>query len=72
MRDADTTQHTPLQKFFAEHKELKISEFAKIIGIDATLMRNYINGFKKPSKERTQEILAGIHNLAKEYKEIAF
>ena len=38
-----------------------------MIGIDATLMRNYINGFKKPPKEREQEILLGIHNLAAQY-----
>lgn len=72
MIEPDQSQPTPLQQFFAAHKELKISEFAKIIGIDATLLRNYINGFKRPSAERTQEILAGIHNLAKEYKEIVF
>lgn len=62
------TDLTPLQRFFATHKEIiKVSEFAKTIGIDATLMRNYINGFKKPSKEREREILSGIHNLAAQY-----
>ena len=63
---------TPLQRFFLTHKEIKVSEFAKIVNIDATLLRNYINGFKKPSKEREQEILNGIHRLANQYAEAAF
>lgn len=63
---------TPLQRFFSSHKEIKISEFANMIGIDATLMRNYINGYKKPSKEREQEILKGIHSLAVEYAATSF
>ena len=58
---------TALQRFFLTHKEIKISEFAKRIGIDPTLMRNYINGFKKPSAQREQLILDGIHTLASEY-----
>lgn len=67
MSEFNSIHLTPLQQFFAAHKEIKVSEFAKIIGIDATLMRNYINGFKKPSKEREREILLGIHNLAAQY-----
>lgn len=66
MNEQESNQ-TPMQHFFANHKEIKISEFAKMIGIDATLLRNYINGYKKPSREREKEILSGIHNLAAQY-----
>ena len=38
-----------------------------LIGINATLMRNYINGFKKPSKIREREIINAIHDIGKEY-----
>lgn len=69
--DADA-EPTSLQRFFLTHKEIKISEFAKLVGIDATLLRNYINGFKKPSKEREQTILCGIHSLANQYAEVTF
>ena len=69
--DSDA-EPTPLQHFFLSHREIKISEFAKLIGIDATLLRNYINGFKKPSKEREKEILKGIHYLAEQYAETVF
>lgn len=72
MNELNISQQTPLQKFFASHKEIKVSEFAKRIGIDATLLRNYINGFKKPSKEREQVILKGIHSLAQDYASTMF
>lgn len=68
----DDAEPTPMQRFFLTHREIKISEFAKMIGIDATLLRNYINGFKKPSQAREQAILAGIHTLAREYAATTF
>ena len=43
------------------------AEFAKRIGLNATLLRNYINGFKKPSASREKEIIAAIHGLGLEY-----
>ncbi len=60
-----------LQRFFLTHKELNVAEFAKRIGINATLLRNYINGFKKPSEEREAMILAAIKELGKEYLKVA-
>ncbi len=62
--DADPTD---MQRFFLTHKELNITEFAKLVGINATLLRNYINGYKKPSKEREAQILQQIHKLSEEY-----
>mgnify|MGYP002514292775 CR=1 FL=1 len=57
---------TELQRFFLSHKEINIAEFAKRIGINPTLLRNYINGFKTPSKQRTEQIIQGIKELGKE------
>jgi len=56
-----------IQEFFLVHKEINVAEFAKRIGINATLLRNYINGFKKPSAAREAEILEAIHQLGLEY-----
>ena len=70
--NSNNNQLTAMQKFFMDHKEIKVSEFAKMVGIDATLLRNYINGFKKPSQAREQMILDGIHSLAREYAAAAF
>lgn len=55
-----------LQEFFLKHKEINIAEFAKRININPTLLRNYINGFKKPSQERTELIIQGIKDLGAE------
>ena len=60
------------QRFFLEHPEINVAEFAKGIGLNPSLMRNYINGFKKPSKEREQLILNRIHELGRIYQEVAF
>ena len=55
-----------LQRFFLTHKEINVAEFARRMGMNPTLLRNYINGFKKPSKQREQEILDHIHKLGEE------
>lgn len=68
----EDAEPSELQRFFLTHKEIKISEFAKMIDIDATLLRNYINGFKKPSRSREEVILAGIHELGREYTAVRF
>lgn len=62
--DAEPSQP---QKFFLTYKELDIYEFAKRTGLDATLLRNYINGFKHPSEDCEQTILNSIHAIGREY-----
>ena len=71
--DAEPSQ---LQKFFLTHKELDIDEFAKRAGLDATQLKNYINGFqlknyingfKRPSEESEQQIVNSIHAIGREY-----
>ena len=52
----DDAEPTKLQRFFLSHPEINIAEFARLIGMNPSLLRNYINGFKKPSKEREQMI----------------
>ena len=68
----DDSEPTPLQRFFLTHKEINVAEFAKSMGINATLLRNYINGFKKPSATREQEILAHIHKIGRALVEATF
>ena len=53
-------------RFFLTHKEINVAEFARSLGMNATLLRNYSNGFKKPSAERESAILDLIHKLGKE------
>lgn len=68
----DDADPSPLQRFFLTHKEINVAEFARSAGINATLLRNYINGFKKPSVEREKEILQHIHELGQELLNVSF
>ncbi len=68
----EDAEPTDFQRFFLTHKELNISEFAKLIGINASLLRNYINGYKKPSAERQEQILQQIRKLGEEYANLAW
>lgn len=68
----EEAEPSSFQRFFLEHPEINVSEFAKRIGMNPSLLRNYINGFKKPSKEREQQILDRIHELGKIYLEAVF
>ncbi len=62
----EDAEPSAMQRFFLTHKEINVAEFARRMGMNPTLLRNYINGFKKPSKEREQEILDQIHKLGEE------
>ncbi len=62
----EDAEPSALQRFFLMHKEINVAEFARRMGMNPTLLRNYINGFKKPSKEREQEFLNHIHKLGEE------
>lgn len=63
----DDAVPSKIQEFFLTHKEINVAVFAKRIGLNATLLRNYINGFKKPSVAREKAILEEIHQLGIEY-----
>lgn len=67
----DDAEPTKLQRFFLSHPEINIAEFARLIGMNPSLLRNYINGFKKPSKEREQMIIEKVNNIGKEYMALA-
>lgn len=68
----EDAEPSKLQRFFLTHKEINVSEFAKLIGMNACLLRNYINGFKKPSKEREEQILRQVHKIGAELSAVAF
>lgn len=67
----EDAEPTKLQRFFLTHPEINIPEFARMIPINPTLLSNYINGFKKPSKEREQMILRQVHRIGEEYMSFA-
>lgn len=68
----DDIEPTPLQRLFLTHKEINVAEFARSLGMNATLLCNYINGFKKPSAECESAIPVHIHKLGKEMMAACF
>ena len=59
-----------LQRFFLTHPEINVSGFARKFGMNPSLLRSYVNGFKIPSEQKEQGILRMIHKLGEEYAEI--
>lgn len=67
----EDAEPTKLQRFFLTHPEINIAEFARLININPSLLRNYINGFKKPSRECEQMILHQVHRIGEVYMALA-
>lgn len=59
----DDAEPSAMQRFFLTHPEINLPEFAKSIGIGLNLLRNFINGMKKPSEECERSILRQINHL---------
>ena len=51
---------------FARFPQLNVSEVARSIGINKSLLSKYIYGIKKPSEKRKQEIISSLHSLGRE------
>lgn len=53
---------------FLSHPELDAAAIGKRLGISRDLMMQYVNGTKKPSKEREPQIMQEIQNVANELR----
>ena len=58
------------KQFFQYYKVINSKFLADKIGMNATLLSQYVQGHKKPSVAQTEKILAGIHQIGKELTEI--
>ena len=56
--------------FFQYYRVLNAKFLAERIGMHPTLLSQYIQGKKKPSKKQTNKILSGIQKVGKELAEI--
>lgn len=70
--DRNEVEPTPLQAFFLTHREINLAEFAKMMGINTTLLRNYVYGWKIPSEERTKEIASAVRNYGEKLTAVTF
>jgi len=63
---SDISFEIDLQQFFKYYKVLNANFLAKKIGMNATLLSQYVQGHKKPSEKQTNRILTGIHQIGQE------
>jgi hypothetical protein len=53
-------------RIFRQFPQLNVSEMARYIGINKSLLAKYIYGIKKPSEERMNQIKDALHVIGKE------
>lgn len=53
-------------EIFKRFPQLNVSEIARKIGINKSLLSKYIYGIKTPSEERKKQIIEALHNLGQE------
>ena len=58
------------KQFFQYYKVLNSKFLADKIGMNPTLLSQYVQGHKKPSEKQTEKILSGIHQIGQELSEI--
>lgn len=58
------------EQFFRYYKVLNSKFLADKIGMNPTLLSQYIQGHKKPSEKQTEKILNGIHQIGQELSEM--
>ena len=62
----DNPEPVGIAKFFLTHPEINVSAIARRLGLQQSLLASYINGSKKPSKEREDLIMAEVRALGAE------
>ncbi len=58
------------EQFFKYYKVLNAKFLAEKIGMNASLLSQYVQGHKKPSIKQTERILDGIHHIGQELSQI--
>lgn len=68
----DNPEPVGVAKFFITHPEINVSAIARRLGLQQSLLASYINGTKKPSKEREDLIMAEVRALGAELMNAGF
>jgi len=61
-----------LPQFFEFYKVINAKALSERIGMNQSLLAQYIKGNKKPSTAQTQRILKGVQQIGRELSEIGF
>lgn len=63
-QEPDTSN--PIAQIFKRFPWLNVSEVARTLGINKSLLSRYIYGIKKPSEKRTEQIISAIRQMGRE------
>ena len=61
-----------LESFFDFYKVINAKALSERIGMNQSLLAQYIRGIKKPSPKQTNRILLGVQQIGKELTEVRF
>ncbi len=61
-----------LKSFFEFYKVLNVKALSERIGMNQSLLSQYIHGIKKPSINQRKRILKGVQQIGKELSEVNF
>ena len=61
-----------LESFFDFYKVINVKALSERIGMNQSLLAQYIKGIKKPSVSQTKRILQGVQQIGKELTEVRF
>ncbi|MBR1574198.1 MAG: DUF2442 domain-containing protein [Bacteroidales bacterium] len=67
---AEPDTDNAIAQVFRRFPQLNVSEVARSIGINKSLLSRYIYGIKKPSESRKEQILGSIRQLGREMASI--
>jgi hypothetical protein len=61
-----------MESFFSFYKVINAKALSKRIGMNQSLLSQYISGIKKPSSKQTNRILREVQQIGKELSEVRF
>ncbi len=61
-----------LKSFFAFYRVINVKALSERIGMNQSLLAQYIKGIKKPSPAQTKRILKGVQQIGRELSEVRF
>jgi len=61
-----------LESFFAFYRVINAKALSERIGMNQSLLAQYIKGIKKPSPAQTKRILTGVREIGRELSEVSF
>lgn len=70
LNHSDLQFDVDFQQFFQYYKVINSKYLAEKIGMNPTLLSQYVQGHKKPSDNQTEKILYGIHQIGQELSEM--